>query len=160
MYHISNKIILKHNKTLRLYNVLSISIDDKNEDSLEKILLMMDNYMKSKGANPIGPIIQHMDSIVNKEGDFVFKISVLRQSNIYIHNVEPPYQMKSVLRIKDCMYVRYTGPESKLKFAYDKINLIAFEEDIELKGDSYTVFVNQVDDNIIADVFMEKVKDE
>ena len=155
----SNKIILKHNKTLRLYNVLSISIDDKNEDSLENILLMMDNYMKSKGANPIGPIIQHMDSIVNKEGDFVFKISVLRQSNIYIHNVEPPYQMKSVLRIKDCMYVRYTGPESKLKFAYDKINLIAFEEDIELKGDSYTVFVNQVDDNIIADVFMEKVKD-
>jgi hypothetical protein len=34
------------------------------------------------------------------------------------------------------MYCRYIGPEEKLKFAYDKILLTAFEEDIPLKGDS------------------------
>ena len=37
------------------------------------------------------------------------------------------------------MYVRYTGPESKIKYVYDKINLTAFEEDIELKATCYTV---------------------
>ena len=58
------------------------------------------------------------------------------------------------------MYVRYTGPESMLKFAYDKIHLTAFEEDIKLKGDSYTIFVNQIDDNIVADIFMEREQDE
>lgn len=54
------------------------------------------------------------------------------------------------------MYARYNGEESKLKFAYDKMNLIAFEEDIPLKGDSYTIFVNTNDDGLIVDVFMER----
>ena len=34
----------------------------------------------------------------------------------------------------------------------------AFENDIKLKGDSYTVFVKQEEENIVADVFMETVK--
>ena len=56
------------------------------------------------------------------------------------------------------MYCRYTGPEEKLKFAYDKIQLTAFEENIPLKGDSYTIFVdkNEEDETIVADVFMER----
>jgi hypothetical protein len=58
------------------------------------------------------------------------------------------------------MYVSYQGEESKLKFAYDKINLKAFEEDIPLKGDSYTIFIDQQDDQIIADVFMERADNE
>jgi len=49
-----------------------------------------------------------------------------------------------------------------MKFAYDKINLYAFENDIKLKGDSYTVFVDSQEENdtIIADVFMERENDE
>lgn len=39
-----------------------------------------------------------------------------------------------------------------------KINLEAFEKDISLKGDSYTIFVdrNEEDETITADVFMER----
>jgi hypothetical protein len=58
------------------------------------------------------------------------------------------------------LYVRYEGEENKLKFAYDKIILSAFEEDIPLKGDSYTIFVNQQGDNFVADVFMERADNE
>ena len=54
----------------------------------------------------------------------------MRQANNFIHNVEAPYTMESVLRVRNCMYARYTGPEEKLKLAYDKINVTAFEEDI------------------------------
>ena len=45
-----------------------------------------------------------------------------------------------------------------MQFAYDKINLEASENDIKLKGDSYTVFVDQDEEEgtIIADVFMER----
>jgi hypothetical protein len=59
------------------------------------------------------------------------------------------------------MYVRYTGPEEKLKFAYDKIALTAFEDDIPLKGDSYTMFVdrNEEEDTIVAEVFMPKAEE-
>ncbi len=120
----------------------------------------MENYIKSKGSQTIGPLIQHIESSVNEQGEIDIVIKLLRQSSNFIQHVEPPYEMKSVIRVKNCMYVRYTGPESKLKFAYDKINLTAFEEDIELKGDSYTIFVDQNEDNIIADVFMEKANEQ
>lgn len=155
-----DKMLANYNKTLKLANVISKEVNINILESLEREVVLIENYIKSKGSQPIGPLIQYTSTKVNEQGELDLVIKLMRQSSNFINNVEPPYQMKSVLCIKDCMYVRYTGPESKLKLAYDKINLIAFEEDIELKGDSYTVFVNQVDDNIIADVFMEKVKDE
>ena len=56
------------------------------------------------------------------------------------------------------MYCRYIGSEDSLKFAYDKIGVTAFEKGIRLKGESYTVFVdnNEEEEYIVADVFMER----
>lgn len=120
----------------------------------------MENYIKSKGATPIGPLIQKTEYSVNEEGQLDIKVYLMRQANTFIHNVEAPYNMESVLRVRNCMYARYTGPEEKLKLAYDKINVTAFEEDIELSNTSYTIFVDKQDDNIVADIFVEKKTDE
>lgn len=78
------------------------------------------------------------------------------QSNNYLHHVESPYRMISAIKVKDCIYTRFSGNESKMHIAYDKISVTAFEEDIELKGSTYSIFVNREEDNIIVDVFMEK----
>lgn len=161
-----SKLSLHKNKILRLTNVVirDISLEIKNIEGaaveLQKIVELMDNYIKSKGAAPVGPLIQHTNSNIGKNGELEMNIKIMRQANNYILNTEAPYKAKSVIRAKDCMYVRYTGPESKIKFAYDKIMLTAFEEDIPLKGDSYTIFVDQKDDIIIADVFMERADNE
>ena len=120
----------------------------------------MENYAKSKGASLIGPLIQKTDYNISNDDKLMIKIFLMRQANNFIHNVEPPYTMESVLRVKNCMYARYTGPEDKLKLAYDKINVTAFEEDIERSNTSYTIFVDKQDDNIVADIFVEKKTDE
>lgn len=156
----NEKIQLSNNKVLKLTNVLISEIDVKEIESLEKEVLRMDNYLRNKGAQPVGPLIQYTN-VEQEEIDGVkLIVKLLRQSNIFVHNVEAPYKMESVIRVKNCLYARYTGEESKLKFAYDKINLMAFEEDIPLKGDSYTVFVANNDDIITADVFMERADNE
>ena len=53
------------------------------------------------------------------------------QSDNFIHNVEEPYHMESILRVKNCLYARYTGPEDKVnvtngmtavaRISYDKV---------------------------------------
>lgn len=144
------------NRTLKLTNALQVVVD--SEDFIEFSVLVenMENYIRSKGAVPVGPLVQKTRYEVNDEGEVDVEISLIRQVNTYIHSVEHPYKMDSIIRVKDCMYVRYCGPENKLKFAYDKINLIAFEEDIDLANESFTVYVDEAEDNIIADVFVEK----
>ena len=153
-------IKIDNNKRFRLNNLIIIKVDLSLSNDFQAIINRMEYYLKSKGAIPIGPLIQKNEYNINEEGKLEIKISLMRQANKFIHNVEPPYTMESVLRVKNCMYARYTGPEEKLKLAFDKINVTAFEEGIELGNTSYTVFVDKQDDNIVADVFVEKKTDE
>lgn len=154
-----NEIVLSKNKNLKLSNVLITRISNKDE-KIDNVIVQMENYLRTKGGIPIGPLIQKTEYYMNDDGQLFVDLYFMRQANNFIHNVEPPYTMESVLRVKNCMYARYTGPEEKLKLAYDKINVTAFEEDIELSNTSYTIFVDKQDDNIVADIFVEKKTDE
>ena len=121
-----NKIQINYNKVLKLTNVLINYVDLKESKGLDKEVLQMENCLKNKGAQPIGPLIQYTE-VEGTGADVKVNVKLMRQSNTFIHNIEAPYKMESVIRVKNCIYARYTGEESKLKFAYDKINLIAFE---------------------------------
>lgn len=147
---------LCENKVLKLTNVLMQCIDLSQTENINNSVLQMENYIRCKGLMPIGPLIQKTQYTIKEDGQIDVKIYLMRQANNFIHHVESPYTMEPVIRVKNCMYVRYIGPEEKLKFAYDKINLTAFEEDIELSNENYTIFVDKQDDNIVADVFVEK----
>ena len=153
------KLTTGNSKILKLTNVLSYKCLLQDEDfNFNTTIEQMQSYIKTKGALQIGPLIQYTRTYLNEAGEMDIDLMVMLQCNHPIHNVESPYKMDSVVRIPNCMYCRYTGPEDKLKFAYDKINLEAFENDITLKGDSYTIFVDRNEDNetITADVFMER----
>lgn len=154
------KIDLSYNKTLKLTNVVFMEVAAENFGEMHFVVEKMENYIKAKGYIPVGPLIQYSGTRINENGELDIIVKLIRQSSGYINHVEEPYKCEPVMRIKNCMYVRYIGPETMLKFAYDKINLTAFEEGIKLKGDSYTVFVNQIDDDIVADVFMERADEE
>lgn len=157
-----NKLQLSLDKVLKLTNVLKKDINPKEFEDFTKEVEFMENQIKVKGAIPKGPLVQYSNGIVNAEGEWEVEVKFLCQANNFIHNVDQPYSMESVLRVPNCMYCRYIGPEYKLKFAYDKINLEAFENDIELKGDNYTIFVaqNEEEDTIVADVFMPRADSE
>lgn len=155
-----NKFQFNYNKTLKLTNALIIQLGEEDFENINLVVEKMENYIKAKGYMPVGPLIQYSGTKINEAGELDITVKLIRQSSQFINHTEEPYKCESLMRIKNCMYVRYTGPETSLKFAYDKINLTAFEEDIKLKGDSYTVFVNQIDDDIIADVFMERSENE
>ncbi len=152
----NEKIQISNNKTLKLTNVITKEFDLQENEGLDKEIIKMENYIKNKGAQPIGPIVQYTTiGTCSETQDAKVVIKLLRQANTFLHNVESPYSMEAVLRVKNCIYARFKGNESKLKLAYDKINITAFEEDISLKGDSYTIFVANNDGDLIADVFME-----
>ena len=155
-----SKIELSTNKSLKLMNVLSLEIELNQDFDLGTTVVKMDNYLKSKGAMPIGPLIQRTVYSINEDQQLEIHAYLMRQTNNFIHNIEAPYKMEPVIRVRNCMYAHYVGPEEKLKLAYDKINVTAFEEDITVANENYTIFIEKQDDNIVADIFVEKKSDD
>ena len=157
-----NKIITNKSKTIKLTNTLVYKclLEVQNFD-LNVAIKQMQSYIRVKGTTQIGPLIQYTKPFVNESNELDVEMLLMLQCTNFIHSVEEPYTMESVLRVTNCMYCRYIGPEDKLRFAYDKINLEAFENDIQLKGDSYTIYVdrNEEENTIIADVFMPRADD-
>lgn len=154
------KIQIMRDKTLKLQNIISFEIDGSDETdsdlNLDVEIEKMNTLIIASGSRQIGPLIQ-FSSVKFTDNDYTnVKIVFMLQSSNFIHKVEPPYKMDSILRVKNCLYARYIGPEEKLKFAYDKLGVYAFENDIELEGCNYTIYVdrNEEDETMVADVFM------
>jgi hypothetical protein len=148
------KIIVRENKTLKLNNVLIREVSENELMDINTISYMMDSYIKTKGNAAVGPMINYTTTEVeNEQMKLVLKLMVQLKNPIV--NMEKPYEFKSQIRVQNCLFARFNEKEENLQFAYSKLQLYAFENDIKLKGDSYTVFVDQKEDNLMADVFME-----
>ena len=148
-----NEIKVAENKTLKLTNVLSRTLQPEELANLPVILTQMQNFMKSNGAQPIGPLVQ---AITEGTGpDHMPVMSMMQQATQMIPKMEPSYHMDAVLRVKNCLYAHYTGPLSQSQLASSKLQILAFENDIKMTGNSYTIYVNQDDDDAVVDVFME-----
>ena len=113
-----------------------------------------ENFVRSHGAQPIGPLVQHI--LVTKGPKPEAQMYLLRQANQMITPPGPQYHMDAVLRVKNCLYAHYVGPMARNELATQKLNIYAFEHDIKLSGSAYSIFVSQDDDEGVVDVFMEK----
>ena len=148
-----NEIKVAENKTLKLTNVLSRVVRPEELANLPVILTQMQNFMKSNGVQPIGPLVQAIKASTGP--DQMPEMYMMQQATQMIPNMEPGYHMDAVLRVKNCLYAHFTGPLSYNQLATAKLQVLAFENDIKLTGDSYTIYVNQDDDEAVIDVFME-----
>jgi hypothetical protein len=153
--NIIEKIVVKENKILKLNNVLIREVSQNELMDINKITYMMDSYIKSKGNSTVGPMINYSAVEGDENGQAKIIIKIMIQLKNPIHNVEKPYELKNQIRVTNCLFARFTEKEENLQYAYSKLGLLAFENDMKLKGDSYTVFVNKNEEGIVADIFME-----
>ena len=156
----TEKIILRENKILKLNNVLVREVKDKEFMDINKIAYMMESYIKSKGNAVLGPMINYSTASADENGQVKIILKLMVQLKNPIYNVEAPYEIQNQIRITNCLFARFTEKEENLQFAYSKLQLHAFENDIKLKGDSYTIFVENKEGRMVADVFMEVQKEE
>ena len=134
-------------------NVLARKIDASELGNLGVILTQMQNFIKSHSAMPVGPVIQcvKFTSGPNPEPQIYFMMQV----NQLIPRLEPGYEQDAVLRVKGCLYAHFTGPMDHSSLASQKLNIYAYEHEIELTGTTYSIYVNQDSENGVMDVFME-----
>ncbi|HEY8361617.1 MAG TPA: hypothetical protein VIK77_01880 [Tissierellaceae bacterium] len=158
------KIEFRENKILKLINVLSRKIPENELFSQEKQIAMLQSWIKAKGYESMGPLITYSSGVKGVSSDNIPIIDCrlmiqLKQSNV---RLELPYHFEKEIRVENCLMARFFDDGDKLQFAISKLTLYAYENDIELTGETYIIFVNQEGNKILADVFMpaKEVKDE
>ena len=122
-----------------------------------RIVFQLRNYIRAKGAIPIGPLVQCCDIQANTNGEPEIRVQLIQQTNTFIHHNEMPYTMEAELRCRNSYFVRFLGEEEKLCMAYQKIAVHAYEEDVQLTGKTYTVLTGLEAEKFSADIFVEKV---
>ena len=146
-----NEIKVAENKTLKLTNVVSRRIAPEELGNMMVALTQLQNFIKSHNAQPIGPQCIKLPAGPNPQPE----VYMMQQATQLITQTEPGYEVDAVLRVKNCLYAHYTGPMAYSQLASSKLQILAFEKDLKLSGDTYTIFVNQDDDDAVIDVFME-----
>ncbi len=104
----------------------------------------MQNWIKAKGYEIMGPLIMYSSGITGMDGDIpIFENKImfqLKNSNI---KLEIPYQCQKELRKENCLMSRFNGKLENLQYATQKLTLHAYENDIELTGETYMVILKQ-----------------
>lgn len=150
------QIEFRENKILKLTNVLSRKVPEKELLNQDKQVGMLMNWVKAKGYQTIGPLIMYSTGItgVDSEGQPVIESRIMIQLNTSNVRLELPYRFEREVRVTNCLLARFNDEADKLQFATDKLTLYAYENDLELTGETYIVLMKQEENRVYADVFM------
>lgn len=150
------QIEFRENKTLKLTNVLSKEVSAKEILNQGKHVSMLMNWIKAKSCHTVGPVIMYSTGIkgVDGEGQPIIESRILIQLKEDNVRTDPPYRFDKELRVTDCLLARFNDDGEKLQFATNKLTLYAYENDLELTGETYIVLMEQNEKKLFADVFM------
>lgn len=152
------KIEFRNNKTLKISNVLFRKATDVNILSQEKHLEVLQNWIEAKGYHTLGPLIVYTSAAQGLDDVSmpIIHTSFMIQLTNNIANPEPPYGFEKLIRVENCLFTRFNGKAEDINFASMKMQLHAYENDVELTGETYTVVIEETTKEglILADVFM------
>lgn len=150
------QIEFRENKVLKLTNVLSRKVPTSEIMNQDKQISMLMNWIQAKGYQTVGPLIMYSTGItgVDAEGQPIIDSRSMIQLNTNNVRLELPYRFEKEVRIQNCLLARFNDEAEKLQFATSKLTLFAYENDLELTGETYIVLMEQHENKLLADVFM------
>lgn len=154
------QIEFRENKVLKLTNVLSHKVPSNEIMHQDKQVSMLMNWIKAKGYQTVGPLIMYSTGItgMDAEGQPIINSRVMIQLNTNNVRLELPYRFEKEIRVTNCLFARFNDNAEKLQFATNKLTLFAYENDLELTGETYIVLLEQQENKLLADIFMPTKK--
>lgn len=150
----SKDIEIHENKILMLKNVLSktIIVDENFEKKpFELRVKEFQDYILNNSLDGFGPLIIK-NTIIGGEERKV-EIVLLRQLRNESVKAIYPYGFIKELKTPPCLFSRFTGQEANSGFAGLKMQVYAYENDLVLDIESYTISQN-INDNFQMDTFI------
>ena len=150
------EILLSLDRALHLTNVVCNEV--YGEMSAAQVCMQTDNYILVNGALPVGPTIQHVRMSPCEHGS-PKESFIIRQASAFIAEKQgESVKTYEELVVQHCIYAHFEGRLDDLRYAYSKLYLAAYEQEIALRPENYTVFVSdENEESAVVDIFIPKV---
>lgn len=142
----NKKLVLKNVLKKELRNIKMEDLDNEIENFTKKI-----DLLKAQVFGPL--IIKSCGTNIGEDGSITTDYDLFVQAHDY-------KQYKNEFIVEDshvcqhCAYVHFEGNPMELSYAHSKLDLHFYENDLESKGEVYTVCIEDSDEYSVVDLFM------
>lgn len=147
------KLEVKDNKKLVLKQVICKKIHGTKVEDVDHELDKFQQHLQLVKAQVFGPlIVKSCGTVIHNDGSITtdFEFYVQAHNAQQYQNI---YDIQDIVSVPHCLYVRFEDSPEYLQFAYSKLELYIYENDIQTDGTVYTVYVNSSPEKMIVDIF-------
>lgn len=147
------KLDVKDNKKLVLKQVICKKLHGAKVENVDYEIDKFHQHLQLVKAQIFGPlIVKSCGTTIHDDGtittDFEFYVQA--------HNAQQysnMYDVQDMVSVPYCLYVHFEDSPEYLQFAYSKLELYLYENDIQTDGTVYTVYINSSPEKMTVDVF-------
>lgn len=148
------KIVIIKDKILKLSNCIIRNCMENELVNTGKIKYMFENYLKNNGLKQVGPNIVYSSLKFENDRPQIITSLLVQIENDNKLVLDKPYIFEKEVVVEKCLFAEFKGNIKYLPLAYQKMEVYAYENDLILKGDKYTVYLMEDSTNTIVHVFM------
>jgi hypothetical protein len=152
----SKEIGIEYPRTLLLENLVGVSLKSLEPAVIQAAALAVNRHIRASGGKPVGPLVQSVRTVMDREGAPLREARLLRQSKTALSADGMVVSIPEVL-LEKCVLARFRGSPSDIDVVYSKVSVFAYENSIELDGTAHLVFVELGDDRIVMDFFASSI---
>ncbi|MFA9467321.1 AraC family transcriptional regulator [Streptococcus sp. E24BD] len=147
------KLEVKDNKKLVLKQVICQKLHGAKVENVDKEIDKFRQHLQLLKAQVFGPlIVKSCGTIIHDDGDITTDFEFYVQA----HNAQMysnMYEIQDTISVPHCLYIRFEDSPEYLQFAYSKLEIYMYENDIQTDGTVYTVYIKSSAEKMIVDIF-------
>jgi len=155
-----SKLEVKENKKLVLKNVLRKELNNIKIDDLDNEISKFGNKLQLLHVQLFGPlIIRNRGTKIHDDGSVTMDYDLIAQAHDYLQ-YKDQFIIEDKHSVDNCIYVRFEGAMDEINYAYTKLDLHIYENDLISNGEIYLINVQEHPEHSIIDIFRPVSKHE
>ncbi|HFI0136393.1 hypothetical protein [Streptococcus suis] len=148
-----SKLEVLENKKLVLKKVICKKLSSLQFENLEQEIDKFYQHLQLLKVQMFGPlIVKNSGTILHEDGTITVDYDLYVQAHDF-RQYDKFYTVYEEIVCPHCVYVRFEDSPEYLQYAYSKLDLHFYENELETNGTIYTVYVNTNNETMTVDIF-------
>jgi len=147
------KMEVKEHKKLVLKNILRREVRGITSDDFNRELLMFHKFIERERVQTFGPLVivtlgtQVLGDAITQDFDLIIQAHNYKKYSLQA-------QISERFECSNCIYIKFEGHPKDLHYAYSKLDLFLYENELESDGKTYSIVLEETGNYTTIDIFL------